>query len=136
GLHRLDGDLGMPVIGRGDQDTVDVLVVQDFAVFHCAAGRVAADDLDRPVEAAAVDIADFLDHDVVAVFAVRDAPRVPPTLAADADHAEAQAVVGAADAGPAGRGHEVGRAGRGRDALDEPPPGKSAVHGGLLGINP
>ena len=32
GLHGVDRHLGVPVVGRGDQDDVDVLVVKDLAV--------------------------------------------------------------------------------------------------------
>jgi hypothetical protein len=37
-FHRLDRHLGVPVIGRRDEDGVDVLVVDDLAVFHRPGG--------------------------------------------------------------------------------------------------
>ena len=48
-LHGLDGDLGVPVVGGGDDDGVHVGVVEDVAVLHGAAGVRALDDLDRVV---------------------------------------------------------------------------------------
>jgi hypothetical protein len=32
GEHGLDGDLGVPVVGHGDHDRVDIFAVEDFAV--------------------------------------------------------------------------------------------------------
>ena len=32
GLHRVDRHLGVPVVGRGDQDGVDILAVEDLAI--------------------------------------------------------------------------------------------------------
>ena len=63
GLHGLDGDLGVPVVGRGDQDAVEGLVVDQVAVIldlglevleaplaHLLGGALAVPDIDVAAE--------------------------------------------------------------------------------------
>ena len=43
GLHGVDADLGVPVVGRADDDGVDVLAVEDLAVVLVDVGLALAD---------------------------------------------------------------------------------------------
>ena len=67
GLEGLGGDFVMPVVGGGDDDDVDVLVVQDLAIVAGAFGLAAAlgDRLQAPIEPLGVDLGDPGDLDVV-----------------------------------------------------------------------
>ncbi len=96
GVHGGDGDGGMPVVRRGDEDRVDVLVVEKFAVVEATFGlvtRLLAGG-ERAVHPLLIDVTDAPDGDVVVLAPAEKAAQMPRTHAADADHAETYAVVG------------------------------------------
>jgi hypothetical protein len=130
GLHRPDRGERVPVVRRGDDHAVDVLVVEDAPqVLHVAGleGRDVGElrIVDALVGEVGVDVADRLDLDVLQA---REPALQRVALAADADAGEHHAVVRAEDAAAedrrgAGRGR--GRAeqiaadeGRGSHAAD------------------
>ncbi len=61
GLDGVDSDLGVPVVGRGDQDRVDFGVAEDVFMLLGRAG-LRADELGRLLRPLAVDVAGL--HDV------------------------------------------------------------------------
>ena len=64
------------MVGRGDDDGVDAGIVEHVAVLHGAAAVVTLDQLDRPVEATPVHVADTHHGDVVGLAATHEAAKV------------------------------------------------------------
>lgn len=98
GLAGVDGDQGVPVIGDGDDDGVDIAIVEDAAIVGVGGAFLAGRVLDLllgGVEASAIDIAD---GDGVADVGAEVAAALvgeAGALVADADVGNANAFVGA-----------------------------------------
>ena len=96
GLQAPDGGQRVPVVGRGDDDRVDVLVVEDAAQVTLVAGPESRDVLELRVlrargEQVLVDVAERLD---LHVGQAGEAPLQGVPLSADADARHDDAVVG------------------------------------------
>ena len=124
----VDGHLGMPVIGRGDADNIDFLQFQDMAVVFgdvlFIVGLEAA-LFRREIQAAAnffVAVPDIAHGNrlgaAVFFFELVDDVEVFLAAAADAQEADADAVVGALNAGITGGGQRK-RSGPGRRRLQK-----------------
>ncbi len=95
-VHGVERDLGVPVVGRGDDDGVHVAALQHLAVIEIAFAVVF---FGRRAFALFVDIADRDDlAGVVGVAVVMERFGVVAAAAAHADDAQVDAVVGADDA--------------------------------------
>ncbi len=78
GVHGVDGDLGMPVVGSADDDGVDVLALEDLAVVACGEDPVAPEFADAG-EATVVDVGCGGDFDTGVLEGVADvALALPP----------------------------------------------------------
>ena len=103
GVQRVDGDGDVPVIGRGDEHDVHVLVGQKFLVIGIGLrlGRVRQ----GAVQVRLVDVAqrDHLDVGVLLEIA-----HVAGAAVAHADHSQAQLFIGSHDAGIGKRGGRAG----------------------------
>src|SRR5207248_6277536 len=96
GLHGPDRGQRVPVVGRGDADDVDGLVVEDAAQVFLVLGREALGLLGgthRPLDDGLVHVADR-GHD--AVVPAGEAADVAAAAAVDADDRDAEPVVGVA----------------------------------------
>src|SRR5262249_12079864 len=95
-LHGPDGGQGVPVVGRGDGDDVDVLVLDDLAdvldVFRLLALAFGG-NLHRRADDRRVGVADG-GHDAVVFAGV--GPDVTLALAANADAGDAELLAGGA----------------------------------------
>ncbi len=92
-VHGFEGDLGVPVIGRGDQHRVDIRTVDDLAIIQRALAFALLGVL---AGALAVDVAHR--DDLAAIIALADIgelAREVGTATAYADNADINAVVGA-----------------------------------------
>ena len=99
-MQAADGRERVPVVGRGDDDRVDVLVVQDPVEVLHEPGLVGGDVLQRGIvdplrSEIRVDVAERLDLDLVQL---REAALDAVPLAADADAGDDDAVVRTEDA--------------------------------------
>ncbi len=109
-LAGVDGLQGVPVVGCGDDDGVHVLEFEQLAVVLEPLGA-GADLLRREVEVGLVDVAD---GDDLGVGLLEEAVEHLVAAVAQADEAEADAVIGAEDAeGREGRGGADGGEGAG-----------------------
>src|SRR5262249_40300534 len=102
GLHGVNADLGVPVVGRADDDGVDVAAVEQLAVVLAHVGLLLADVPVVPglLGVLPVDVADGQDIDEPC-----RAPRAPRRVAAGGEQAGAWPVVrgaGRVGQGPAG----------------------------------
>ena len=109
-LRGLDGTEGVPVVGRGDDDGIDVLAAEELAevcvggaagerAFLFLLGVVGFDLLLGVVPAFGDHVADR--HDLHAGIA-EEAAEVPAALRADADEAERDALIGPGGVGADG----------------------------------
>ena len=90
GAGRIDGHLAVPVIGRGDDDNINVLVRQEFTVVLI---RPAAGQLRRLLRALVEHVADRVDLDFVGLLHLEQRVDVSPDApAAAADDAHAKPV--------------------------------------------
>ncbi len=97
-LQSVDGHWGVPVIGRGDGDGVDVFLFENLAEVFAGCGRVAHRLLHGGgefCEGVAVDVADVRDAGGVLICLERGEMRVG--AAVKADDGEVEAVIGAED---------------------------------------
>ena len=95
GVDRLHG---VPVVGRGDDDRIDVLAQADVAIV--AIGRHArACQLDRVRQSALIDIAHGGDSDLALFPELRHPPQVARAHAADTDVGHGQPLVGSRSVG-------------------------------------
>ena len=92
GVHGVEGHLGVPMLGDGDHDVVDIGVFEQPAVVVV---RFSAGQFRRGVEALLVDVADGDDFGVFRLLDLDQTLHVASGVAARADHADVQAVVGA-----------------------------------------
>ena len=94
GIERIDGDAGVPMVGRGDEDDVDLFRFEKFAMFLIAFG---AGGLGLGlVDAGIVDVAHGGDVDAVGFL---ESAHNTFTAAACTDEAEVDFFVGSEDAG-------------------------------------
>ena len=110
GLHRVDGDFRVPVVGRDDRDHVDVLAVEHPAVIAADVdfplslrSLIFFDELVRLAGVHRVDVADG--HAVEVLQRPRPVVSVPLAPRADAAHDRALARAGEGG-GPVGAGRE------------------------------
>ena len=94
GLQSPDGRQGVPVIGRGDADDVDGLVVQDAANVLLILGRLALGLLRRRHRSADHCLIAVADRGDDAIVLAGVTGRVVGALAVDADHSHVQRIVG------------------------------------------
>src|SRR5262249_28068822 len=141
-LHRVDRHLGVPVVGRGDADDVDIFLIEYGAVVLADVLGVVLIDaaaFGGGVEAAALLAAEFgvavphvADGDggdgLAGVAHGEDGVDVLLAAAADAEEANADLLVGAVDALIAGGGQGEGGAGGGT-ALQKVAAIRSLGHG-------
>jgi len=126
---RVDHQRAVPVVGRADDDGVDVAAVEDLAeiVVHVAGGvarvlGLGVGLLDALLVAKGppvVDVADGQDLDVVVLD---EGAHVAASAPADADARDADAVArggAGAESQGVGRGNVRGRQGGGRGSLEE-----------------
>ena len=100
GFHGLDGDLGVPVIGRRDDNGIDVRVVEYALVFHRGLARREGGHLGGVVEPAAIDIAHADDLDVLVVASLDETVEEPGPLATRSDDGHPEPVIGTEYAAP------------------------------------
>ena len=121
-LHGVDADLGVPVVGRADDDGVDVLAVEELAVVLVDVGLPFADVL-VSLARSACRLVDVADGEEVAVAG--GPPGVARALATGADQAEAGPIVlgpGLVGHRPTGRGDQgQEQRARRRNAEEIPP---------------
>src|SRR5687767_12364399 len=102
GIHRVDGDLRVPVIRRGDEDGIDIVPFQELPIICIA---LAFAHFLRPGKATPVNIGYGEDFNVIGVASLHQAVEMVRAHTAATDNAKADAIVGAEDRG-------VGRAGK------------------------
>ena len=91
-FERIAGDLGVPVVGRGDQHGVDIVTLEDFAI---VAVTFRLRDRLGPRDSPPINVADGDDLDVVGLGPLHQPGNVTGPLPADADHSHANAIIGA-----------------------------------------
>ena len=136
-LHRVNCDLGVPRIMRGNNDSVDVLALEQLSVIDAEVGILELRRCLGPVTALVEKVAGCADYDIVLAGLFVDALQmVLADAEADTDDAHRNAIVGANDTpGRWGlvlpvnrsfeqRGGSDGSSGRSR-FLDEFPPRKT-----------
>jgi len=117
-VEGVQGVAGVPVVGRGDHDGVDVRTGQEVAVIVMDILFGESDVVLGALFPAGVDVADRDNLDVGLLGLSPDKlPDVPESHAADADHADVDAIIGADYArrrGPRGAGRQALRQGNRR----------------------
>ena len=93
----MDGLHGVPMVGRGDDDGIDVFAFQEVTIIAVGCGALAG-GLGGVGQAAFVGVADGRDIHVPTVSAEDHVVKVSAAHAADADHADGESFIGARDA--------------------------------------
>jgi hypothetical protein len=131
-----DGRENMPVIGRSDEDGVNVLPGEQFAeVGIGGAGVVLVVLVDAVAGLVAVLFHDIADGDDLGVLLVQEIAHVPLALRADADAADSDAVARSGFAGSPerGGGRERGQCGGGEGECSGLP--EELAPGGGVGLH-
>src|SRR5436190_8264414 len=92
GFHRINRDLRVPMVGRGDQYGVNVLSFQQFAIIEIA---IPLANIFGASDAALIYIRNCDYADVIFGRALHQAADVAGPLSAATDHADADAVISA-----------------------------------------
>src|SRR6185295_2996081 len=107
GGERVHDHLVVPVLGGGDQNIVDVFVIEQLTVLFV---RFSAGELRRLVAPLVVDVGDRDDLDVVGVFHPVERVHVAGSHAAGSNHADAHALISAENTRVSGGSDKAGRA--------------------------